>query len=379
LARDSTATLENYDRVRTPDERCSLPRTSLFGNVDDASTLRRQAFASGAFRSMKDDIEIFTLDQREQWTAAHRDVGFPSQSWQYAWALSAAGIAPKLAVVRSGGARMLLPFFEREWQGTIDIATILGAAGASISGNSSAPLSLWREHAIAQGWVAGYIQLSTSVNLAGQPMIDELVEINEWFELDLQPEATFLYFSENIRRKIKSGYGKGIGLAEDAAALAEALKLLLPIAMERVSAGSHYFFPDETLQRWVMDTQSLVLGASVDGVIEAVALFVVSGDQAEYHLSAGSDRGRDLAAWLIWNAIVRLKLKGIRTLHLGGGVRRGDGLHNFKQKFRGTPKAQQAVRQIYDQSKYEELCRRAGVPATGDGWFPAYRVTRTPI
>lgn len=326
---------------------------------------------------MADTIEVWTIEQREEWIAAHRDDGLPSQSWSYAWALSASGIQPKLAVVRSGGVRMLLPFYEREWLGSTDIATLLGTAGASISSNSTAPLCLWREYAVGRGWVAGYIQLSTLVDLKGHAAEVELVDINEWFELDLRPEGIFSSFSEIVRRKIRRGSRRGTVLIEDPGPLAEGLKHLFPVAMKRLGARLHYFFPEETLKRWVLDPDSLVLGASQDNQLEAVSVFLVAGDQAEYHLSASSDRGRDLAAWLMWNAIIRLKAKGVRTLHLGGGVRRGDGLHQFKQKFGAIPKTLQAVRQIYDPARYAEFCRRADVPLSG-AWFPAYRAGGNP-
>ena len=81
---------------------------------------------------MIDDLQIVSLDERDRWEAAHRIDGLPSQSWRYASALNASGIEPKLAVVTARGARMLLPFFEREWLGTTDIATIRGLSGASI-------------------------------------------------------------------------------------------------------------------------------------------------------------------------------------------------------------------------------------------------------
>src|SRR5207247_966950 len=110
---------------------------------------------------MQDDICIVSLEDRDRWIAEHRDGGLPSQSWSYARALAASQITPELAIVRSGGARMLLPFFRRDWQGTTDIATIPGASGASISRQYAAPLALWREFAVARGWVAGYIRLAS--------------------------------------------------------------------------------------------------------------------------------------------------------------------------------------------------------------------------
>jgi hypothetical protein len=321
---------------------------------------------------MADDVEVLAIDDRERWIAAHRDAGLPSQSWHYAWALSASGVRPKLAIVRSGGARMMLPFYEREWLGSIDIATLIGHSGASILPSSTAPLSLWHEYAAAQGWVAGYIQLSTSVDLDGEAVAGELVDLNEWFVLDLRPENLFETFAEIVRRKVQRCSRDGFILVDDRPALSESLRQLFPTAMERVDARIHYHFSPQTLDRWALDPSSIVLGGSLANAIEAVSVFVVAGDEAEYHINGCTKRGRGLAAWLIWNAIVRLKAKGVHTLHLGGGVKRGDGLDQFKQKFRGAPKTLRAVRQIYDRPRYLELCRQANVPPTHH-WIPAYR------
>jgi hypothetical protein len=345
---DSTLTPENYDRVPMLGQRRDSLSPPKPAKVDRIISGQFRAGSCRKYRRMTDHVEILTIAQREQWIAAHRDAGLPSQSWHYAWALSASGIEPKLAVVHSSGARMLLPFYLREWQGTMDIATILGTAGASISRNSPAPLSLWREYAIAQGWVAGYIQLSTSVDFAGQAIAGELVDINEWFVLDLDPEHALESVACSIRQKIRYADQDGSVLVDDRRILADNLKRLYPLTMRRVGARQNYDFSPETLDRWVADPSALVLGAGQKGEIDAVSVFMVSGDQAEYHLNASSDEGRDLAAWLIWNAGIRLKAMGVRQLHLGGGVRRGDGLHQFKQRFGGIPKALQAVRQIYD-------------------------------
>jgi GNAT acetyltransferase-like protein len=326
-------------------------------------------------RRAKADIEVVGLEDRDRWVALHRNGGLPSQSWHYAWALSASNVTPRLAVVRAGGAKLLLPFYEREWNGSIDIATLLGTSGALIVPSSAAPLALWREYALAQGWVAGYIQLSTSVDLSGQTVSGELVDLNEWFVLDLTRDDLLEHLGESIRQKLRRCSTDGTILIDDRSELSRSLRHLFPLAMERVGARPHYRFSPESLDRWAMDPLSVVLGARRDGAVEAVSVFAVAGDEAEYHINGSSERGRDLAAWLIWQAIGRLKAKGVRTLHLGGGVRFGDGLYQFKRRFGGTPKKVRAVRQLYDHPRYLELCRLAGV-SPGESWFPAYRSTR---
>jgi hypothetical protein len=321
---------------------------------------------------MIDELRVISIDDEEQWNAAHEVGGLPSQTWRYAWALSASGIDPQLAVVHSGGARMLLPFFEREWLGTTDIATIRGLSGASISPSSNAPLRLWREYAAQRGWVAGYIQLATTVSLEAALAGDELVAHQRVFLLDLRSADVLHSASQIVRRKIRRAAKLGAILVEDRSVVAEALKRLYPATMQRVRARGVYGVSPATLERWVFDQSSIALGARIGRSIEAVSLFCAAGPYSEYHINASTPFGRDLTAWLIWNAIERLRAAGVHVLNLGGGTRPGDGLSQFKERFHGETRRLWAVRQIYDHAKYDELCRRAGVTCTRD-WFPAYR------
>lgn len=320
---------------------------------------------------MKDDVSIIPVADRERWIAEHREGGLPSQSWAYARALSASGIDPKLAVVRAAGARMLLPFFERTWLGTTDIATIFGASGAIIYPSSGPPLSLWREFARGQGWVAGYIQLSPTLEVDRIAVDDELIASNAVFLLDLRKADLLRAVSDSIRQKIRNAARNAV-LIDDKPLLVEALKRLYPPTMQRLGARPHYHFSAETLAAWALDPEALALGGRIDGSVEAVSLFLVSGNHAEYHLNASTEQGRDLTAWLIGNAVALLRERGVTTLNLGGGVRPGDGLYRFKSRFRGAPRPLHGVRQIYDSCKYYELCSRAGM-SRGANWFPAYR------
>jgi hypothetical protein len=319
-----------------------------------------------------DEVCIIPIEDRERWNAEHRQGGLPSQSWHYAWGLSASGIDPKLAVVRSRGARMLMPFFEREWRGAIDVATILGLSGASISPSSSAPLALWRDYGVQRGWVAGYVQLATSVALGRSLPGAELVTGNTVFLLDLRAGDPLEAVSRGMRHKIGAAAELGAVLVDDPDALAQGLKRLYPEAMRRVGASPRYLFSEATLERWASSPSSLVLGARIGGSVEAVSVWPVSGEEAEYQLNAGTTRGRQLGAWLISNAVQRLRERGVGVLNLGGGVHPGDGVYRFKARFKGTPTVMQAVRQVYDRTRYDELCGDAGV-GEGSRWFPAYR------
>ena len=272
---------------------------------------------------------------------------------------------------------MLMPFFERDWSGTTDIATTIGLSGASISPSSTAPLSLWREYAAAQGWVAGYIRLAPWVEFDERAPELGPVPNQTVFVLDLAAHDVLKSASEIVRRKVRRASKLGAVLVDDRALLAERLKRLYPATLRRVGAGAQYQFPAETLAQWAHDPSSIVLGGRFADSIEAISVFCVAGRFAEYHVNASTSRGRELTAWLIWNAAHRLRDAGVELLNLGGAAeRRGDGLYQFKERFNGTAKAIDAVRQIYDHRTYVELCRSAGVSSSAT-WFPAYRLARS--
>jgi hypothetical protein len=267
---------------------------------------------------------------------------------------------------------MLLPFYERSWMDNVDITTIVGASGASILPASTAPLSLWREFAAERGWVAGYIQLSPFTVLDELRHESGLVINNANFLLELPIWEIFSSASRTIQEKIRSGEKAKAILVDNPEALAEDLIGLYSETMARINARSHFHFSSETIVRWAVDPESMVLGAAIENVIQAVCMFRIVGHHAEAHIVGTSEHGRALTAWLIWKGTQRLIGYRVRLLNLGGGVRAGDGVYRFKERFNGLSRPRGALWQIYDRPKYHQLSARSGTPVPHD-WFPAYR------
>lgn len=326
---------------------------------------------------MSHDVQIISLSDPDLWRAELAVDGRPSQAWDYLSAISRAGAQPQLAIVRAGGARLVLPFVEREWSGCVDIATPLGLSGASMQPVSAAPFAAWREYAISRCWVAGYMQLAEDLEVEPASELDRMVAGNEIFVLDLAGSDPMLSASEIVRRKLRRSLGNGTVLVRDPAVLADALVRLYPDTMARLGANAVYLHDEAGLRQFTKLAGAVAVGAAVDGIIESVSVFLRHGRRAEYLCNACSMQGRDLAAWLIGEAVKLLQADGASELNLGGGVVAGDGLHQFKARFNGRPRRLRSLRQIYDKARYLELCAASGAVQAGD-WFPAYRRPASP-
>ena len=319
---------------------------------------------------MSGSVEIIALGDRERWLAEDARDGRPAQAWHYASAIARSGLEPRLALVSAGGARLRVPYYEREWRGERDIATWLGLSGASIAGEGSAPWALWREYAVAQGWVAGYVQLAHDAVPALHPD-DRIASSNEVFVLDLDAGDPLALAAEIVRRKVRRAERAGVEAVDDPRRLADAFVRLYPQALERRQANATYQLDEPGMRALVAQPGAVVVGAALAGEVEAVAVFPRAGERAEYLCNACSEAGRELAAWQIARAMALLRAEGVRELNLGGGVAAGDGLHQFKARFHGRRHPLRSLQQVFAPARYAQLCADAA-PVDG-GWFPAYR------
>jgi hypothetical protein len=322
---------------------------------------------------MQSSVEIVELADRVGWMSAESDLSLPTHTWAYAKAMQASGFEPKLAVVRTVDAQMVMSFVERTYRGTTDIATIYGLSGASIKGRAASALDAWREHAISQGWVAGYVQLSPPADPpADLSAGDDYQEHNTIFLLDVGSDPQLTRASRLIRRKIKSAMASGVQLTSDRATLAETLVEMYPATMTRVGARVPELAAD-TIRALVFDPRNVVVGA-VDGTaIRAAYLFVALREVAECHLLANDSASRHLTAFLLWHGAQALSERGVTTLNMGGGARPNDGIAAFKSRFNATTRPLGAVRQVFDRPTYDELCAAAAVSRAPRSWFPPYQ------
>lgn len=316
------------------------------------------------------DIVVAGLGDAALWDAIHAESDIPSHARSVAAALALGGIVPRLARLARGEARLVIPFFERTHAGRTDICTWLSVSGAWARPPLAPLIAAWDAHARGQGWVASYIQVEPSSDVATLP---QAVPGNEVFLLDLAARPPREGFSRNVERHLRAAELLGAQLVEDRDALAEAFARLYPAAMATAGATRAYDLPATTLLALARSPDCRILGAALQDRIELVLLFPASARRAENFLVAAGPGGRNpVTAWLYWQMLERLRAIGIAEINLGGGVRRGDGIAEFKRRLGGVLRPLHALRMVHDETGYAALCAAVGADRR-TAWFPAYR------
>ena len=116
---------------------------------------------------------------------------------------------------------------------------------------------------------------------------------------------------------------------------------------------------------------SELIGASLNNKIVCAVLFIKFKKKAEYFINASTLDGRFASRKLIWEMIVNLKKQGIENINLGGGVKEGDFLDDFKRRFGGKAMHMGKLTGVVNHSKYDELCEEFCIDESTD-YFPPY-------
>ena len=151
--------------------------------------------------------------------------------------------------------------------------------------------------------------------------------------------------------------------------------------MNRLNATAFYHFPREyytSLATGLGSRLGLALAWHGEQAVGG-SLFMADRCYGHYHLSAGTDLGRRLkAGTLLINAgAAWTQQRGCRMLHLGGGVRAGDSLFEFKKGFGGVIYQYSFVTLVADTRRYTTLVelrlREPTLPPPRPDFFPVYR------
>jgi hypothetical protein len=319
--------------------------------------------------------QLITLDDGERWAAALADVPHgPAHTLGFCRAIQlTSGMPTYLYQYESRSGRVVCVLAEREHAGEVDVTTPYGFGGFAPSGDWGDFASDWREFARERGWVCGYIALNPVFADATPFGRDEVIVHNRLFTLDLRksPERLWAGLSRNRRRQLRKGDAIGVQLELDRSRLSDFLVDESAGFFARKGAGSATDFRPETIAALAELDDTLLVGAGA-ATLEAVGAFAYTAHTADALFAVSRPGGERHSTHLYWWGIERLRELGVPTLNLGGGVREGDDIAEFKRRFGAAEQPLASLRQVYRLDVYERLCAEAGVSPERSGWFPPY-------
>lgn len=321
--------------------------------------------------------ELVPLDDRDRWDHELSQVPHAfATTWGSCRAMQlTTGWPTHLYVWRDGASRAVCAIAERGEEGRFDVVTPYGFGGfTGVQVGSRLPED-WAGFARDRGWVCGYLGLNPALAPDVCRQLPDHAEHNDVYVLELERGVDALHagLSTNRRRQLKAFQDTAV--LEDQDRLAAYFLADVDAFLSSSGASSAYAFTPDTWTALFEVEDVFLLGVEGDdGEVVAACLFASTPHCGEYLFGISRPAGRAYSAPLIWAAATRLAERGVPRLNLGGGVHRGDGIAEFKERFGATKLPLGALRQVYRPSVYTQLCRDAGAdPDDRSGFFPAYR------
>ena len=129
--------------------------------------------------------------------------------------------------------------------------------------------------------------------------------------------------------------------------------------MHSLQAGSFYYFPESYYNAWQQIKNVHFAVCKKQDQVVATIFFYNNNDMMEYHLSASSELGKELAATplIIHEAALHAKQLGCTKLHLGGGTdnQSDNPLFFFKSGFSNERGRFNIGKTIHLANEYEKL------------------------
>jgi hypothetical protein len=177
---------------------------------------------------------------------------------------------------------------------------------------------------------------------------------------------------EQIRRNERDGWSIETVPGPDAGGESRtAFERAYGETMARTEAADRYLYESGYFEGLLQSGRSWLLVASLQSQPLAGAIAVASDDYLHYYLGGTADEA--LNASPMKNLFAEMILLGDELdlpVNLGGGIRPGDSLDDFKRGFANESADFRTHEVIGDPAAYEEL---SGDAPAKEGFFPAYR------
>ncbi|RKG92491.1 GNAT family N-acetyltransferase [Corallococcus terminator] len=287
--------------------------------------------------------------------------------------LKAEGVTHSLIVEDGEGRALRVPLIVRPIEGTPyrDAVSPYGFPGAELNGMSEVPPDAidWRGMELVSIFVRD--RIGGPCCFSGGRLRTDVCLIDS-----TQPVRFRDDHAADIRRNTRLGYvSTYVPVKESTEEQREALKALYRRTLARDRADARYDFTDAWFEEvFTCGFAWLVTTRAPDGAIASSALAVLSdgllhhfiGGTADAYLKHSPEKNE-------YPVLVELSAKLEAPMHLGGGLRPGDRLEQFKRGFANRMSSFYTHDLICDPDVYAELSR--GHEATD--YFPAYRAPRS--
>jgi hypothetical protein len=289
------------------------------------------------------------------------------------------GFTTYLYCCEADNVRIVCPIAEREFEGHVDIVTPYGFSGFVGNGHCPEFPFHWKQFVEERGYVCSYIALNPIFATDAYFNSKEIYQSNTLYFLDLTRRIEELLSNLDRNRKRELKHFDKTAFVLDRDALVNFFLETYPEFLQRVQASPAAYFTRETLTSLCSLDNVVIVGAGTADKIEAVYIFGHTRYAGDCLFNVAVPEGRHHATSLLWWGVNYLKSKQIPVLNLGGGTRENDSIAQSKERFGPIKLPFRALKQVYDQEIYEELCRRRGAdPADRTGYFPAYRSPALP-
>ena len=315
------------------------------------------------------------LTDRAAWDAALQGVPHAfGHTWESCAAVELTTRLPTfLYVDETPGQKVVSPISERSFAGHVDVVTPYGLSG--FAGNALQPgagYDRWMSFAHREGYVCGYLTVHPLFAPPACTALPDYAAHNDLYILDLgAPEEVLLNaMSQNPRRVLRAFERSEARFVDDQRALQSFLMTNADEFMERKNFSSQARLNASSLQALGDAGNTIAVGVELDGVIVAAALYGYSSFCADMSLAVILPAGRGTMTALIWGGVQRLKSLGVGLLNLGGGISRDDSVAKFKERFGPTKCALGALKQVYRNDIFDQLCAARTPGPTA--FFPPY-------
>ncbi len=296
-------------------------------------------------------------------TAAETDDFFRSRPFY-----DAEGVTHTLRI--EGAGEIALPLVVREIAetGLSDASSPYGYPGASVNGGGLPP-----DPGAIDWSQAGLVSVFVRDRIGHPPVLEGatrrgVVQVHD----PSRPRSLRTRFAEQIRRNRKLGYRIEVIVGRDTTVEERtAFHAAYTQTMRRAQAAPRYFFEPGYFHTVLRFERSwLVLARSPKGATGAGAIAALSDGLLHYYLGGTVDAHLDDSPFKnVVEAMIELAQElGVR-LNLGGGVRAGDGLEDFKRGFANAELAFNTHEIVCDPAAYQRLAQGRDDP----GFFPVYR------